>query len=110
MRCCSTKCEKQSECGLHCYNSFGTHQVEDFSSYGSGSISSEGITENWWCGSLGNYKMFTPIKLSKEEFTTLHCNACGAQQICKGIESEWFNNCKFKDHYGVPVLTAVAKI
>ena len=56
MRCCSNRCKKMSECGLHCSNSFGMYQVEDLSCYGSASISIEGVKEDWWCGELGDYK------------------------------------------------------
>lgn len=94
MRCCSNRCKKISECGFHYSNSFGIHQVEDFSCYGSGGLLDEG---NWWCGELGDYKMFEPIKLTQEEFVALHCNVCGYQK-CEGIGTEWLNECKFKDH------------
>ena len=97
MLCCSARCKKKSECGLYYENNFGTHQVEDFSSFGSGSISAEGVKEDWWCGELGDYKMFRPIKLTPEEFIALHCHNCGSQR-CEGIGTEWFDGCKFKDH------------
>ena len=97
MLCCSNDCKRIKECGLHYSNNFGTHQVEDFSRCGSGSVTAKGITENWWCGKLGDYKMFRPIKLTREEFIALHCSVCGAQR-CKGIGTEWFDGCKFKEH------------
>jgi hypothetical protein len=99
MLCCSDNCKRKSDCGLHCSNNFGTHQIEDFSCYGSSGISTKGVTEDWWCGELGNYKMFQPIKLTREEFIALHCNACGSQR-CEGIGTEWFGGCRFKDHLG----------
>lgn len=97
MRCCSTRCEKAAECGLHVSNSFGTHQVEDFYYFGSGSISSEGCTENYWCGSLGDYKMFRPIQFTEEEFVIKHCGVCG-HQFCGGIGSASFVDCRFREH------------
>ena len=100
MRCCSIGCKKSTECGLHLSNnvSTGTHQLIDCANYGSGSISSNGITDDtWWCGELGGYKMFVPIQLTQEEFASLHCRVCGFQK-CNGIESKWFSECKFKEH------------
>ena len=99
MLCCSDNCKRKSDCGLHCSNNSGAHQIEDFSCYGSSGISTEGVTEDWWCGELGNYKMFQPIKLTREEFIALHCNVCGSQR-CEGIGTEWFDGCKFKDRLG----------
>lgn len=98
MLCCSNNCKRLKECGLHYSNNFdGMHQIEDFSRCGSGCISTEGIKENWWCGELGDYKMFRPIKLTREEFVKLHCSVCGFQR-CEGVGTEWFNECKFKEH------------
>ena len=98
MLCCSEKCKKKYECGLYYHNHFGEPDiVEDIASCGSGSISTEGITENWWCGELGDYKMFRPIQFSEREFEIFHCTVCGFQK-CTGVNSEWFNDCKFKDH------------
>lgn len=93
MRCCSTRCEKRYDCGLHYLNSFGTHQIEDFSTFGFGDIDDVGTL---WCGSLGNYKMYKPVKYSREEFIAKHCNVCGSQR-CEGVDTEWFDGCKFKD-------------
>jgi hypothetical protein len=97
MRCCSTNCKKSSECGLHYFNSFGTHQIEDFSSFGSGSISSEGCWADYWCGSLGDYKMFQPIQFTEEEFVVKHCRVCG-HRFCGGIGTPSFVDCRFKEH------------
>lgn len=53
-------------------------------------------TDNFnYCPRCGS-KMDQP-KLTQEEFTSLHCSVCGSQR-CDGINSEWFDGCKFKDH------------
>lgn len=93
MRCCSSKCERKYDCGLHYTNSFGVHQIEDFSSCGSGSLLDEG---HWWCGSLGDYKMYTPVRYSKEEFIEKHCDICG-RQSCLGPGTDSFYECRFKN-------------
>ena len=36
-------------------------------------------------------------RLTTEQFTQLYCNNCGTQR-CEGINSEWFDGCKFKGH------------
>lgn len=95
--CCSNVCEKRTECKKHSMNNEGMHYVEDFYYFGSGSIGVDGIKENWWCGELGDYEMFRPIKLTQEEFVELHCHNCGSQR-CEGIGTEWFDGCKFKEH------------
>lgn len=66
MACCSTKCERQHKCAYHINNprkNTGIESVEDYYWYGSGSISTEGCTEHWWCGPHGNWKMFSPIDI-----------------------------------------------
>ena len=35
--------------------------------------------------------------LTPELFEQIYCNTCGTQR-CEGINSEWFDGCKFKDH------------
>lgn len=60
--CCSNTCEKKFICGRHSYNHTGTHYIEDYSSFGSGTITKNGCEIKYWCGELGNYKMFEPIK------------------------------------------------
>ena len=35
-------------------------------------------------------------KLSKENFMMIYCNSCGSQR-CEGIDSDWFNGCKYKN-------------
>ena len=94
MRCCSIDCDKRSEYGIHCSNSFGTHQIEDLSSFGSGTISDKGAVVDYWCGSMGNYEMFQPIRLSKEEFVVLHCRVCGVYNY-QDTDNECCNNCRF---------------
>jgi hypothetical protein len=37
--------------------------VEDYYWYGSGSVSSEGCEEYWWCGPHGSWGMFTPLNV-----------------------------------------------
>lgn len=56
--CCSMKCEKRWNCAKHCFNNVGEYPSEDYFTFGSGSISSNGCKVNYWCGELGNYKMF----------------------------------------------------
>ena len=35
--------------------------------------------------------------ITTEQFEQIYCNTCGTQR-CEGINSEWFDGCKFKDH------------
>ena len=60
--CCSTKCEKRFECAKADINNEGTHCVEDFSSFGTGTFTDNGCEIEHWCGEEGNYKMFEPIE------------------------------------------------
>lgn len=60
--CCSLQCEKRHNCAKHCFNKVGTYPSEDYSTFGHGSISNEDCIVEYWCGELGNYKMFEPIK------------------------------------------------
>lgn len=60
--CCSDTCEKKFICGRHAYNHTGLCYVEDYSSYGSGTITENGCEIKYWCGELGDYKMFEPVK------------------------------------------------
>lgn len=64
MACCSLRCERWRKCANHTSNPRGhdgIESVEDYYWFGSGSISSEGCTEHWWCGPHGNWGMFSPI-------------------------------------------------
>ncbi len=66
MACCSGQCERKHLCAHNTANpreTDGWENVEDYYWYGSGSISSEGCTEHWWCGPHGNWGMFTPINV-----------------------------------------------
>lgn len=65
--CCSEKCDKRFDCAKHCFNKVGTYPSEDYSTFGSGTITPDICTVNYWCGSLGNYKMFEPIEKKEEE-------------------------------------------
>lgn len=60
--CCSDTCEKKFECGRHSYNHTGLCYVEDYSSYGSGTFTDNGCEVEYWCGKLGDYKMYEPVK------------------------------------------------
>lgn len=59
--CCSN-CERQHECANHAINNEGMNYAEDFYNFGSGSISSGGLKENFLCSELGNWGMFVPIE------------------------------------------------
>ena len=64
MACCSSQCKRARKCANYIGNPRETDRcenVEDYYWYGSGSISSEGCTEHWWCGQHGNWGMFTPV-------------------------------------------------
>ena len=65
--CCSNVCKKQTECARHSMNNEGMHYVEDFYSFGSGTLTNDGCKIECWCGELGNYKMFKPIEEEPEE-------------------------------------------
>ncbi len=60
--CCSDKCERRFECAKHCFNKVGAYPSQDYSTFGSGTVTSDIHTVNYWCGSLGNYKMYEPIE------------------------------------------------
>ena len=59
--CCSTTCEKRYECAKHSINKTGIYAVEDYSTFGSGSISAESCKVIFSCGEAGEYKMFDPL-------------------------------------------------
>ena len=56
--CCSDKCEKRFECARADINNEGMHCVENFYSFGTGTMTENGCEIEHWCGELGNYKMF----------------------------------------------------
>ena len=59
--CCSVRCEKALTCKRRYIEGF----CEDYYSFGSGGISSDGdLVENYWCGPQGDYKMYIPIDKS----------------------------------------------
>lgn len=60
--CCSNTCEKRCECGRSDINNIGTYYVEDFSSYGCATYTDKDCKIEHWCGKLGDYKMFKPMK------------------------------------------------
>ena len=59
--CCS-KCERQYECANHAINNEGMNYAEDFYNFGSGSLSSGGLKDNFLCSERGDWGMFVPIK------------------------------------------------
>ena len=66
MACCSSKCERRHLCAHNTMNPreiSGWETVEDYYWYGSGSISSQGCEEHWWCGPHGDWGMFVPINV-----------------------------------------------
>ena len=65
--CCSNTCKKRFECNENVINHSGTYLVEDWSNFGSGIISMNECKTEYWCGELGDYKMFRPLKITKEE-------------------------------------------
>lgn len=65
--CCSDKCEKRFKCARADINNVGVYCVENFYSFGSGTFDSNGCQIEYWCGELGNYKMFEPIEKETEE-------------------------------------------
>lgn len=69
MLCCSSVCEQAAECGRHVRNdrSGELQQVENLDSFGSASISAEGIKESYWCGEKGDWRMFEKVADNKTE-------------------------------------------
>lgn len=69
--CTGYNCPKNKKCG-RCINNLNSrycaevNTVENLASFGSGSFSSEGIKENYWCGPHGNYAMFELARNSSE--------------------------------------------
>jgi hypothetical protein len=64
MACCSSRCERRHKCANYTGNpreTNGWETVEDYYWFGTGSISYEGCTENWWCGPHGDWGMFRPV-------------------------------------------------
>lgn len=70
--CCSNVCELRQKCAKHAINNEGINYCEDFSFFGSGTISGDGCTTDYWCGELGKHKMFEPVnRVSKETLQEL---------------------------------------
>ena len=65
--CCSLTCEKRFECAKADINNEGTHCVEDYSHFGTGTFTDNGCEIEHWCGKLGDYKMFEPIENKLQE-------------------------------------------
>lgn len=65
--CFSISCDKKDKCKIHVRNQTNNddkcHQVEynDYSTYGSVTVTTDGVSENYWCGPKGGYRMFKPI-------------------------------------------------
>lgn len=60
--CCSSHCKKYFDCQLADINNEGINIVNNYHEWGSGTFTDEGCVIEHWCGELGNYKMFEPIK------------------------------------------------
>ena len=74
MKCYGDGCSKKYDClrwiGNQRLWATGIYTTENLATFGSASIGTDGIKENFWCGSQGNYAMFEPIPtatLSKTE-------------------------------------------
>lgn len=79
--CCSDKCEKRFECAKADINNKGTHCVEDFYSFGTGTFTDNGCEIKHWCGEAGNWKMFEPILITDDivnvvESVMKKCSGC----------------------------------
>lgn len=65
--CFSVSCDRKDKCKTHvrnCTNKNNENNIieyNDYSTYGSVTISTDGVSENYWCGPKGGYKMFKPI-------------------------------------------------
>ena len=62
--CISENCEKHSTCKRYVLNlpRYETHTLEELLSFGSGRCSTEGCNIDYWCGPLGNYKMYVEVE------------------------------------------------
>lgn len=49
------------------------------------------------CDQVVKLWLESEVKLTSEEFTWQYCKNCGSQR-CDGIESQWFEGCKYKDN------------
>ena len=62
--CISENCEKHLTCKRYVLNlpRYEAHTLEGLPSFGSGSCSNEGYDIDYWCGPLGNYKMYVEVE------------------------------------------------
>ena len=60
--CCSSHCKKYFDCQLADINNEGMNIVENYHEWGSGTFTDEGCVIEHYCGELGDYKMFEPVK------------------------------------------------
>lgn len=62
--CISENCENHLTCKRYMENlpRYETHTLEGLLSFGSGSCSNEGYDIDYWCGPLGNYKMYIEVE------------------------------------------------
>ena len=60
--CCSSHCKKYLYCQLADINNEGMNFVNDYHEWGSGTFTDEGCVIEHYCGELGDYKMFEPVK------------------------------------------------
>ena len=60
--CCSSHCKKYFDCQLADINNMGTSIVENYHQFGSGTFTDNGCVIEYYCGELGDYKMFESIE------------------------------------------------
>lgn len=75
--CNSTQCEKRHLCAKHGMNikEDSDYFAIDYSSYGSGKCTEQGCEIDHWCGELGDYKRFEPIKYTQfDRFKPMNIN------------------------------------
>lgn len=63
--CCGDFCEKKENCLRYYKNLTKPTILENYASFGSGSINEDGCTTTFACGINGNYAMFVPISTEK---------------------------------------------
>ena len=65
MLCTGSGCDRANKCGLYYRNPQPEYRkydnLESLSTFGVGSLNETGCNVEYYCGSLGNYKMFTPL-------------------------------------------------
>lgn len=60
--CCSSHCKRYFDCQLADINNEGMNIVNNYHEWGSGTFTDEGCVIEHYCGELGDYKMFEPVK------------------------------------------------